>query len=100
MSPVANIGSALKNALSGTQRMAVGGGSRIPRFGPAIAAKPTKPVGIGQPAVPSVQNMLSRPKRTRQAGYSKTAPSPKGLSVPKLGGVSGPASAGPGTGGY
>jgi hypothetical protein len=102
MSPVAALnGSAIRSALSGIQRPAVGGGSMVPRFGPRVAAAPTKapsPMSIGgSAAAPDVADMLSRPKRAgRMKGYSKTAPIKGGASL----GPKGPASSGPGTGGY
>lgn len=81
--------SPIASALSGTQRMSVGGGARIPRFGPSFAAAGTKSKAPGlTPRVsPTVQDMLSRPKRTRRSGYSKTAPSASPLGKPPKAGA-------------
>ncbi len=75
----------IASALSGTQRMSVGGGARIPRFGPSFAAAGTKSVkapGLTPKLAPTVQDMLSRAKRTRRSGYKKTAPSTAALGKP------------------
>lgn len=93
---------AIKSALSGGQRMAVGGGSPMPRFGPRVAAKGTpapSAMSVGGGAPKGVGDMLSRPKRTRSSGYSKTANIKGGASPANMppGGSGG--SAGPGVGG-
>lgn len=65
-------GTGVKSALSGLQRMSVGGGKRVPSFGPAVSASPIKQGNAGL-ASPGLVDMLSRPKRTRQSGIKKTA---------------------------
>jgi|SRR5579859_1238198 len=103
MNPLAamNAGAALKSALAGTLRPAVGGGSPVPRFGPRVAAAATpravaSPLSLGgSKASPGLTDALSRPKRTRSSGYKKTSPVKGAASL----GPAGPASAGPGTGG-
>ena len=95
-----NSGNAVKSALSGVQRMAVGGGRRVPSFGAAQTASPTRaaPMGSLGPgnAPASVQDLLSRPKRTVRSGWTKTSTIKGGAAPIPPGGAAG---AGPGTGG-
>lgn len=96
MNPLA----AIKSALSGSMRPAVGGGSPVPRFGPRVAAaatpraaSKTSPLSVGgSGASPGLIDMLSRPKRARQSGIKKTSPIKGAASL----GPAGPMSAGPG----
>ncbi len=84
----------MANPMNSIARVLGGGGTtstqspgRVPHFGPAIAAvkPPASPMSLGGgSASPGVQDMLSRPKRTRSKGYKKTAERPGSAKAGKM----------------
>lgn len=74
-----SLGSVMKALSGGGSLAAPTGKGKIPKFGPSAGGQRAQPgpMSIGSSklggALPSVQDMLSRAKRTREKGYKKTS---------------------------